>query len=148
LVAAVGFLALSSVPASAAPYYYGHYGDRPGEGVYPSGNHACGLDGWVQPVKAVAKTYNGRTYTLRLCYKNGVGAYGRLDGAAVNDTHCSPFIIRGSAPGNKTEWAGVGETVDGNVNYAYTKVINDLNGYLASATLNCDGVIQAATAWY
>ena len=146
LGAASALVLLGAQPASAAPYYYGYYPLWANENAYPNGDHNCGGGyGWFT-AKTVTKAYGGHTYTVKLCYSNSYGAYGRISGGAVNDPTCSVLTYRKNADGSQL--GGVGETIDSGLTWAYTKIANDLNGRLANAVLWCNGATQASTGWY
>ena len=148
-VAAMVATVMGVTSAQAAPGSYGGYGGLAHEGVYPTGNHACGGTGWSQPVASKKYVYEGRTLTIRLCYNPSYGAYARLDGAKVNDGRCAAFTDRTFYANDKSSFATVYETVDGGVGFAYTMVANNLNGRLARAAVHCNGgPAVAQTAWY
>lgn len=158
LIALVAALAvvMPVTPANARSLSSGNYGALANEGRYLNGNHQCdGGYGWRQVFATKRGVYDGRTYSLRLCYSPYYGVYARLDGAAVNDKRCVVFVNRSSTAGRQRSDGTIGETVDSNVGYAYTKVANNLDGRLAKARIICgsgaaigEGWIIADAGWY
>jgi len=74
-------------------------------------------------------------------YSPGCGSFARVENAPRD---CAAHSNR--LDGSKIVW--VLETVDPGINYAYTKVINNLNGRQSRAVLICDNRTVASTAWY
>ncbi|MFG2683250.1 hypothetical protein [Streptomyces sp. NPDC048392] len=50
-----------------------------------------------------------------------------------------------SGAGRADGWAP--ETVDPGIDYAYTKIANNLNGRVSRTRLTCDGHVWAQTGW-
>ena len=90
-----------------------------------------------------------RPVTLKYFYSGGCGSYARIDNAPGD---CSVFLDRtyNNTYNNSdsSTWANVIETVDPGINFAYTKVGNNLNGRLSRAALVCNGVLLNRTNWY
>jgi hypothetical protein len=140
---AFGLAALTPLQAQAAPIQSVGYGTLPNEGLYPEQTSCSGR--YYQPgvPGGATKTavYGGRTITLKYFYSPGCGSFARIENAPQG---CAAHSNRLTDSG--IVW--VLETVDPGINYAYTKVINNLNGRQSKAVLFCDNQRLAETAWY
>ncbi|MFI8835147.1 hypothetical protein ACIGPN_29800 [Streptomyces afghaniensis] len=140
---AFGLAALTPLQAQAAPIQSVGYGALPNEGLYPEQTSCSGS--YYQPgvPGGATKTavYGGRTITLKYFYSPGCGSFARIENAPQG---CAAHSNRLTDSG--IVW--VLETVDPGINYAYTKVINNLNGRQSKAVLFCDNQRLAETAWY
>lgn len=153
-LAAAGVVATSLFTAApgaqAASGYSGNYGAYGGEGVYPT----TGCGPW-NLARSTSAGYAGRTVYVKLYYSGKCGAYARIDNAPQG---CRAYADRydggdaGSFFGTYRDpsagWANVWEDVDPGINYAYTKMANDLNGRVARAALVCNNTIVTRTTWY
>ncbi|MGW2329712.1 hypothetical protein ACWC5C_28700 [Streptomyces sp. NPDC001700] len=140
---AFGLAALTPLTAEAAPGQSVSYGNQPGEGLYPEQTSCSGR--YTQPnvPGGATKTavYQGRTITLKYFYNSGCGSFARIENAPQG---CAAHSNR--LEGSQIVW--VLETVDPGINYAYTKIINNLNGRQSRAVLICNNQTLASTAWY
>ncbi|MFJ7073440.1 hypothetical protein [Streptomyces sp. NPDC098781] len=140
---AFGLAALTPLQAQAAPMQSASYGNLPNEGLYPEQTSCSGS--YYQPnvPGGATKTavYAGRTITLKYFYSPGCGSFARIENAPEG---CAAHSNR--LTDTSTVW--VLETVDPGINYAYTKVINNLDGRLSKAVLFCGNQRLAETAWY
>ncbi|MER6134040.1 hypothetical protein [Streptomyces sp. BV286] len=139
---AFGLAALTPLQAQAAPIQSATYGTLPNEGLYPEQTSCSGS--YYQPnvPGGATKTavYGGRTITLKYFYSPNCGSFARIENAPQG---CAAHSNRSGSP---IVW--VLETVDPGIDYAYSKVINNLNGRLSKAVLFCDNQRLAETAWY
>ncbi len=140
----VGIALMSSLAfasgASAAPFDSGAgYPRFAHEGKYPE---ATGCSFSLQQSRT--GSYGGRTITLKYFYSNGCGSFARIENAP---RACSAWLDR-TPTRNTSNWDYVGETVDSGINYAYTKVGNNLSGRYSRAALVCNGGVIARTSWY
>ena len=71
---------------------------------------------------------------MHLYYNGSCGAYGELSGSTVGTggDYCKVYTFRGSNSPNY-----VAETVDAGDHFAYTKLVNDLNGRTAYSRASC-----------
>lgn len=140
---AFGLAAFTPFQAQAAPMESATYGTLPNEGLYPEQTSCSGS--YYQPnvPGGATKTavYAGRTITLRYFYSPGCGSFARIENAPQG---CAAHSNR--LTDTSTVW--LLETVDPGIDYAYTKVINNLDGRLSKAVLFCDNQRLAETAWY
>ncbi|WP_327721631.1 hypothetical protein OG381_44205 [Streptomyces sp. NBC_00490] len=139
---AFGLAALTPLQAQAASKESASYGTLPNEGLYPEQTSCSGR--YYQPnvPGGATKTvvYAGRTITLKYFYSPGCGSFARIENAPEG---CAAHSNR---DGSTIVW--VLETVDPGIDYAYTKVINNLDGRLSKAVLFCNDQRLAETAWY
>lgn len=140
---AFGLAALTPLTADAAAVQSASYGNLPNEGLYPEQTSCSGRYTQPRVPGGATKTavYQGRTITLKYFYSPGCGSFARVENAPRD---CAAHSNR--LDGSKIVW--VLETVDPGINYAYTKVINNLNGRQSRAVLICDNRTVASTAWY
>ncbi|MFG3322554.1 hypothetical protein ACGF3J_31305 [Streptomyces sp. NPDC048171] len=143
VVFAFGLAALTPLQAQAAPMQSVGYGTLPHEGLYPQQSSCSGS--YAQPAVPGGATktavYAGRTITLKYFYSAGCGSFARIENAPQG---CAAHSNRLTDSG--VEW--VLETVDPGIDYAYTKVINNLSGRQSKAVLFCNDQRLAETAWY
>ena len=129
--AAIAAVAVGNVgAANAAPSQGGNYPHYAHEGQYRS---SCA--GTYSVVRSASTVYRGKTVTLHLYYNGNCGAYGELSGPTVGAgtaKYCSVTTFRNTNPGG---W--VKETVDPGDTFAYTKLVNDLQGRTAYARASC-----------
>ncbi|CAL9349562.1 hypothetical protein [Streptomyces sp. enrichment culture] len=141
LLAAGGAAAVMALlPATAvhaAPYSGGNYGAYAREGQHPT---VSGCAGTFRQVGA--RTFEGMA--LKYYYSDACGSFARIENARVN---CAAVLERSdSGAGRADGW--VSETVDAGLDYAYTKIGNNLNGRVSRAILACDGHALVNTGWY
>ncbi|WP_152588151.1 hypothetical protein [Nostoc sphaeroides] len=142
----VGLLVSTSLTfatdAQAAPFNSPGYPNYTYEGKYPEAT-PCRYN-LLQSKKA---TWTGSTITLKYFYSDGCGSFARIENAPP---YCSVYLDRTrSTNPNPTRWDYVGETVDPGINFAYTKVGNNLSGRLSRAALVCGtGTVVTRTNWY
>ncbi|MGK5637419.1 hypothetical protein ACSNOK_03750 [Streptomyces sp. URMC 126] len=140
---AFGLAALTPLQAQAAPMQSVGYGTLPNEGLYPGKTSCSGQYHQPNVPGGATKTavWAGRTITLRYFYSRGCGSYARIDNAPRG---CAAHSNR--LAGSSIVW--VLETVDPGIDYAYTKVINNLDGRKSKAVLFCNDQRLAETAWF
>jgi hypothetical protein len=81
---------------------------------------------------------------LKYFYSSKCGSFARIENSRAN---CAAVLQRSnSGTGRVDGW--VSETVDPGINYAYTKIGNNLNGRVSRALLACDGDDLVFTNWY
>jgi hypothetical protein len=121
------------------------------EGLYPTQTPCSGRYYLPQVSGGATRTasYQGRTITLKYYYHGECGSFARIENAPSGQ--CWAYLDR-SNDGGQT-WANVTEPVDPGINYAYTKVGNNLSGRVSRAALVCRGsgssfVVLARTNWY
>jgi hypothetical protein len=141
-IAIAASLALAT-GAQAAPFDSGAgYPRFAHEGVYPE---RSGCTYRLQ--KSTTGRWGGRTIALKYFYSGGCGSFARIDNAPRD---CSVWLDRTPDGNTVGGWDYVGETVDPGINYAYTKVGNNLNGRLSRGALVCGprNLVIARTGWY
>ncbi|ELP66979.1 hypothetical protein ACKI1I_14870 [Streptomyces turgidiscabies] len=140
---AFGLAALTPLQAQAASMESVGYGAFANEGLYPEQTSCSGRFTQPNVPGGATKTavYGGRTITLKYFYSSGCGSFARIENAPQG---CAAHSNRLTA--TQIEW--VLETVDPGIDFAYTKVINNLDGRLSKAVLFCDNQRLAETAWY
>ena len=128
--------------AQAAPFHNGDYPRYAYEGRYPD-NTPC----TYSLNQSRVATWGGRRITLRYYYSGGCGSFARIDNAPRD---CSVWLDRTPDRDTVGGWDYVGETVDPGINFAYTKVGNNLNGRLSRGALVCGprNYVIARTGWY
>lgn len=138
-----GIGVLTAAPAAqAAPYNSAGYPRFSYEGRYPGSTPCSGHFRQVGPTRTAS--WRGRTISLKYFYSDGCGSFARIDNATPD---CWAVVDR--TPGtDRSTWAWVGETVDPGINYAYTKMANNLNGRYSRGALACSGTLLARTDWY
>jgi hypothetical protein len=134
--------------ASAAPFYGGNYGIYKNEGSYPT---VSGCAGTYREIYRLDTGGQGATAVLRMYYSSVCGAYARIDN--VNSPSSTTVTVRlnRSNNGDKIADGYVGETVDRGLNYAYTKLGNNLNGRVAQAQVTFEKTgarSSVGTGWY
>ncbi len=82
--------------------------------------------------------------TLKYYFSDRCGSFARIENAPTG--RCTVYLGR-SADRGRT-WALVSEPVDPGIDFAYTKVANNLDGRLSAAALICDSNVLAWTNWY
>lgn len=142
---------LQPLTAQAAPYVQGDFGAFPYENSYPTVAGCSGTFFLPSDLPGGAVKYAnwaGRQVKLEFYYSNRCGAYARISNAPAS---CQAEIRRDSN-GDRREEGRMWETVDPGIDYAYTRIANNLNGRLAKAQLVCvDGstaYLVADTDWY
>jgi hypothetical protein len=140
-VVAVASLAIAT-GAEAAPFDSGAgYPRFAHEGVYPE-NSGCSY----RLQQSRTGNWGGRSVRLRYYYSGGCGSFARIDNAPRD---CSVFLDRTPDGDTVGGWDYVGETVDPGINFAYTKVGNNLSGRLSRGALVCgSGTVVTRTSWY
>jgi serine/threonine protein kinase len=125
--------------ASAATHSpgWGHFAKY--ENVYPE-QTPCS---YHQPLPEVTAKYTDKTITVKYFYSDGCGSFARVDNAPHD---CAAFIDR-SIDGGHT-WDNFAEPVEKGLDYAYTKVANNLHGRVSRAALVCNNTVLARTPWY
>ncbi|MFC5220207.1 hypothetical protein [Streptomyces coerulescens] len=135
---AAAMLALTPVTAGAEPFSGGNYGAYGFEGQYPTVGGCTGTFRQVGPTKTAAGM------SLKYFYSARCGSYARIDNSRTN---CAAVIERSNnGAGRADGW--VSETVDSGIDYAYTKIGNNLSGRVSRALLTCDGHLLTHTNWY
>lgn len=128
--------------AQASPAYpYYQY-----EGLYPT-QTPCSGRYYLPPVRGGATrtvTYQGWIITLKYYYHGECGSFARIENAPSGQ--CWAYLDRSNDNGQT--WANVAEPVDPGINFAYTKVGNNLSGRVSRAALVCGGGVLARTNWY
>ncbi|MFC8987341.1 MULTISPECIES: hypothetical protein [unclassified Streptomyces] len=145
LLAAGGAAAVAAVmavlPASsahAAPYSGGNYGLYSMEGQYPTVGSCAGT------FRQVGATRYAEGMALKYFYSATCGSFARIENSRSN---CSAVLERSNnGVGRADGW--VSETVDPGIDYAYSKIGNNLDGRVSRARLACDGHILTQTNWY
>lgn len=116
------------------------------EGLYPT-ETPCSGRYFLPNVKGGATrtaTFEGRKITLKYYYNPGCGSFARVENAPSG--RCEAWLDRSDDDGST--WATVKEPVDTNINFAFTKVGNNLQGRLSRAALICNGDLVVRTNWY
>lgn len=151
LVTAVATLWIQPSAAQAAPSSSGNYGAFTYEGSYPTVAGCTGtffLPSDVPGGAVQTRAYDGRQVKLEFYYSHRCGAYARLSNSPAN---CYVVLFRDSN-GDRSSDGNVSETIDPGIDYAYTKIANNLNGRLAMAGVICRTVNGAFTLlntnWY
>ncbi|MFI6013231.1 hypothetical protein ACIBAG_31185 [Streptomyces sp. NPDC051243] len=135
---AAALLALTPLTAHAAPHQGGNYGAYAYEGQYPTVGGCAGTFRQVGPTKTAAGM------SLKYFYSAKCGSFARIENSRAN---CAAVLERSnSGAGRADGW--VSETVDAGINYAYTKIGNNLDGRVSRALLACDGHALTTTGWY
>ncbi|GHG99818.1 hypothetical protein [Streptomyces lanatus] len=135
---AAAMLALTPFTAQAAPHSGGNYGAYGFEGQYPTVGGCAGSFRQVGPTK----TADGMS--LKYFYSDRCGSFARIENSRAN---CAAVLERSNSGAARADgW--VSETVDAGINYAYTKIGNNLSGRVSRALLACDGHALASTNWY
>jgi hypothetical protein len=92
----------------------------------------------------VGATRYSEGMALKYFYSAKCGSFARIENSRAN---CAAVLQRSnSGTGRVDGW--VSETVDSGINYAYTKIGNNLNGRVSRALLSCDGHDAVVTNWY
>jgi hypothetical protein len=149
-VAAVAGLALPVVasPAGAEPYQSGGYPAFGYEGRYPE-QTPCKYR--LQQSRIVP--YGSRLIRLKFFYNGRCGGFGRIENAP-QDCEVAVWRTRTPAPtpeiADQTLVGAIIEPVDPGIDYAYTKVVDNLQGRAAKAMVACGGgpFVIGETAWY
>jgi hypothetical protein len=135
---AAAVLALTQVSAHAASFQGGNYGAYGMEGQYPTVSSCAGT------FQQVGATRYAGGMALKYFYSSKCGSFARIENSRAN---CAAVLQRSnSGTGRVDGW--VSETVDPGINYAYTKIGNNLNGRVSRALLACDGDDLVFTNWY
>ncbi|MFJ5260307.1 hypothetical protein ACIQAC_07490 [Streptomyces sp. NPDC088387] len=135
---AAAVMALASVPAQAASFSGGNYGAYGNEGQYPTTSFCNGT------FNQVGATQFHSGMALKYFYSSKCGSFARIENSRAN---CAAVLQRSNSGAGRVDgW--VSETVDPGINYAYSKMGNNLNGRVSRAVLSCDGHDLAWTAWY
>jgi hypothetical protein len=139
-VAAAGGLLLTTPGAAHADSE--DYGAYANEGLYPESTSCSGS--YYSPVPNRTVSYNGYTITLKYFYNGGCGSFARIENAP---TDCWAFLDRSDDGGDS--WVNTIEPVEAGLDYAYTKIGNNLDGRVSRAALVCDDTnVLARTDWY
>ncbi|MFI6931971.1 hypothetical protein [Streptomyces sp. NPDC050287] len=135
---AAAVLALTQVSAEAASFQGGNYGAYGMEGQYPTVSSCAGT------FQQVGATRYAEGMALKYFYSSKCGSFARIENSRAN---CAAVLQRSnSGTGRVDGW--VSETVDPGINYAYTKIGNNLDGRVSRALLACDGHDLVFTNWY
>jgi hypothetical protein len=129
--------------AQAAPFDSGAgYPRFAHEGKYPE---ATGCT--YRLTRSTTGRWGGRTIKLKYFYSGRCGSFARIDNAPRD---CSVWLDRTPDRDTVGGWDYVGETVDRGINFAYTKVGNNLGGRLSRGALVCGPkyYVIARTGWY
>lgn len=128
--------------AQAAPFDSGAgYPRFAHEGVYPEKSGCT-----YRLTRSAKGNWGGRTVSLRYYYSGGCGSFARIDNAPRD---CSVYLDRTPDRDTVGGWDYVGETVDPGINFAYTKVGNNLSGRLSRGALVCGkGQVVVRTPWF
>ncbi len=127
---AFGAVLLTPLSTQAAPHQGGNYGIHAYEGSYPT---VAGCTGTF----AQKHTRSAEGMTLRYYYSSKCGSFSRIENARPG---CVAVTERSGG------W--VSESVDPGVDYAYTKMVNNLAGRTSRGILSCDGHDLASTPWH
>jgi hypothetical protein len=129
LVVTAGVLSLSA-GADAESHDSGHgYPRFAHEDLYPE-NTSCHF----RLRESTHDRFAGRTITLRYFYSRGCGSYARIDNAPRS---CEVWLDRTRGRDTIGGWDSVYETVDPGLDFAYTRIGNNLHGRLSRAALVC-----------
>ncbi|GGX90403.1 hypothetical protein [Streptomyces minutiscleroticus] len=135
---AAAVVALTPLTAQAAPAQGGNYGAYANEGQYPTISSCAGT------FRQIGNTLTFEGMSLKYFYSDRCGSFARIENSRQN---CSAVLERSnSGAGNADAW--VAESVDPGINYAYTKIGNNLNGRVSRALLVCDGHPLLNTGWF
>ncbi|MGW1884506.1 hypothetical protein [Streptomyces sp. NPDC001970] len=130
-------VAVSPFTAHAAPFQGGNYGAYAYEGSYPTISACAGTFSLK-----FQRSFEG--ITLKYFYSGKCGSFARIENARTN---CAAVAQRSNGSVARVDgWAS--ETVDPGINYAYTKIANNLSGKVSRAVLVCDGHELVNTPWY
>ncbi len=133
---------LAATDVQAAPFDSGGYPRFTYEGRYPESTPCR----YRQVGVTKTGTWAGRKITLKYFYNANCGSFARIDNAPRS---CYVLLDRTRYSNNRTSWEWVGETVDPGLNFAYTKVGNNLAGRLSRGALVCgNGTVLTRTNWY
>jgi hypothetical protein len=141
-IALAASLALAT-GAQAAPFDSGAgYPRFANEGRYPE-NTSC----TYRLTRSSKGKWGGRTITLRYFYSGRCGSFARIDNAPRD---CSVWLDRTPDRDTVGGWDYVGETVDPGIDFAYTKVGNNLGGRLSRGALVCGkrNYVITRTGWF
>lgn len=127
----------------AAPTYGAGYPRFKYEGLYPE-QTVCGANSFRLKYSD-SVLWNGQGILVEYFYSSGCGSYARINNAPIG---CAAFLDRSIYPNNPNVWEFVAESVDPGIDYAYTKVGNNLDGRLSRAALVCNSVIVYRGRWY
>jgi hypothetical protein len=110
------------------------------EGDYPSKTPCRDR---FERVQSATGTYQGYTITLSHYYHDDCGSYARIDDAPEG---CAAFLDRSTDDG--ATWAWVSELVEPDLDFAYTKMGNNLEGRVSRGALVCDRQVIVRTGWW
>jgi hypothetical protein len=116
------------------------------EDVYPE-NSGCKY----RLTRSAKGNWRGRTIALRYYYSRGCGSFARIDNSPQD---CSVFLDRTPDSNTVGRFDHVGETTDDGIDFAYTKVGNNLGGRLSRGALACgsdadgNGTVIVRTPWF
>ena len=151
VVTAVAALWLQPTAAQAAPYVSGNFGALPYENYYPTVSGCAGTFFIPSGVPGGAVQYAdwaGRQMKLEFYYSHRCGSFARISNAPQG---CSVWIHRDQNGDGSAEGA-MSESVDPGIDFAYTRIANNLNCRLAKANVICRNVygswLVASTGWY
>ncbi len=124
--------------AQAAPHSGGNYGAFAHEGQYPT------VSGCSGTFRQVGTTQYAEGMALKYFYSDSCGSFARIENSRDN---CAAVLERSNSGAARPDgW--VSETVDAGIDYAYTKIGNNLDGRVSHALLTCDGHVLAETGWH
>jgi hypothetical protein len=128
--------------AQAAPFDNAGYPRFAHEGVYPE-KSGCKY----RLTRSAKGVWGGRTIPLRYYYSGRCGSFARIDNAPRS---CKVWLDRTPDRDTVGGWDFVGETVDPGLNFAYTKVGNNLGGRLSRGALTCGprNTVIVRTPWF
>lgn len=110
------------------------------EGVYPSSTPCRDR---FQLQQSTTGTYEGHAITLKYYYHDDCGSFARIDGAPES---CAAILDRSTDDG--ASWTWVRELVEPGIDFAYTRMGNNLEGRVSRAALACDGQVIVRTEWF
>ncbi len=96
-----------------------------------------------QLAQVTTGTYQDYEITLKYFYHDDCGSFARIDDAPEN---CAVMLDRSTDGG--VSWAWVREFVEPGLDFAYTKMGNNLEGRFSRGALVCDGLVIVRTDWW
>ena len=144
-LALAGLVLASS--AQAYPQWGSGYPDHPGEAIYDYEGLYPNQTPCRYSLKRSATGWDmgaGGPLRLRYFYSSRCGSFARVDNAP---RHCRVVLER-SSTGFVLGWGWVLETVDPGINYAYTKVADNLQGRLSRSYVQCGNDRPLSTPAY
>jgi hypothetical protein len=135
---AAAVMALMPTAAQSASYSGGNYGAYGMEGLYPTHSSCAGT------FRQIGPTQFAGSMALKYFYSDSCGSFARIENSRPG---CVAVLQRSNdGVGRVDGW--VSESVDPGINYAYTKLGNNLHGRVSRALLSCDGHDLVPTPWF